>query len=322
MIYVGDRRVYVNTGPESQTVKVCTAENCRGTYEMYHRRQFPRRLSKTEQQVEQQKTEAAIAGRSNVVELEKWLVSDFKSVRERHKETSEGTVRIVPPVIQPATPRNGANVGGSLEEIRRRLSGKQNPPADDPWVASAKDLVEQSIDQLVEQFIEFPYLHRVEHSIHAQLFWIMMAHAELAQRVPIGNDLGITQLVHKEWPETKPRPGDRRGNFDISVLSPKLVRECPSMAAFRTGRLNAPIVIEMGLDCDAEHLAADADKLMNSQPKHGYLIHLVRESPRDPLAEDVILGIESTYGIKTAYVSRVGTRTVFKRVNDQTLTER
>ncbi len=321
MMYVGDRRVYVNTGPGSQTVKVCTAENCRGIYDRYYRRCFPHRLSRQEQQMEQQKMETAVVGRSSVVELEKWLVSDYKSVRERDKETSVGTVPVIQPITQPEKPRNGAKVGGTLEEIRRRLRGENTPPADDLWVSLAKDLVEQSIDQLVQQFIEFPYLHRVEHSIHAQLFCIMMAHPELAQRVPIGNDWAITQLVHKEWPETKPRAGDRRGNFDISVLSPKLVRECPSMVAFRQGRLNAPIVIEMGLDCDAEHLATDAEKLMNSQPEHGYLIHLVREFPRDPAAEEVILGSESTYGIKTAYVSRVGTRTVFKRVNDQTLTE-
>jgi hypothetical protein len=39
-------------------------------------------------------------------------------------------------------------------------------------------------------------------------------------------------------------------------------------------------VIEIGLDYDAEHLANDAKKLINSKPRHGYLIHLVREFAR------------------------------------------
>ena len=148
----------------------------------------------------------------------------------------------------------------------------------------------------------------------------MMSYNELSQRVNVGRDLALTQLVHKEWPETVARTG-RRGNFDLAVLSPALLRGCPSIRAFREGHLHAPIVIEIGLDYDAEHLAIDAKKLLHSKPKYGYLIHLVRELRREPTAEQIILGMEAQFGIKTAYVWIGGGRNAFKRVNADSLTE-
>jgi hypothetical protein len=148
-----------------------------------------------------------------------------------------------------------------------------------------------------------------------------MSHPELAQRVSLGSESAKTQLVHKEWPESVPRQGNRRGNFDLVVLTPKLLNGCPSIGAFRDGHLQAPIVIEMGLDYDAKHLARDAKKLMNSKPKHGYLIHLVRELPREPNAEQIILGIEAKFGIKTAYAWTAGGQVAVKLVNDNIIRE-
>lgn len=211
---------------------------------------------------------------------------------------------------------------GAVAEIIDLLSGERYSPDEDPWLPHAKSLVEKSIDHFLEEFLECHFLHRVEHSIHAQLFHIMMSYQELAQRVPIGENFGVTQLVHKEWPETVAREGNRgRGNFDLAVLSPKLLQSCPNIEAFRHGRLNAPIVIEIGLDYDAEHLAEDAKKLINSKPKHGYLIHLVRENQREDNAEKILVGIEEKLGIKTAYAWKAGSQCVFKSVNDRTITE-
>jgi hypothetical protein len=181
--------------------------------------------------------------------------------------------------------------------------------------------VEQSINRLVKEFLESPYLHRREHSLHAELFNIMMSHAELAQRVPLGNCMAKTQLVHKEWPESIARDGSRRGNFDLVVLTPELLKGCPSIRAFREGHLHAPIVIEMGLDYDAEHLAGDAKKLINSKPKHGYLIHLVRELPREPIAEQIILGIEPRFEIKTAYAWMAGGKAAVKFLDEKSILE-
>ncbi len=208
-----------------------------------------------------------------------------------------------------------------VAEVLDLLSSERYVPDEDPWLPQAKLLVERSIDQLIQEFIDFPYLHRVEHSIHCQLFHILLAHEELAQRVSLGTDLGITQLVHKEWPESIARGGNRRGNFDLAVLSPQQLKGCTTIGTFRGGHLHAPIVIEMGLDYDAEHLARDVKKLINSKPKYGYLVHLVREQPREPVAEQIMLGIEAKYAIKTAYVWKEGEQTVFKRVNDQAIAE-
>ena len=86
-------------------------------------------------------------------------------------------------------------------------------------------------------------------------FQVMTSYEMLARQIPIGADLGLTQLVHQEWPETVGRGGNRRGNLDIAVLSPRLLNGCPSVKVFREGSLQDPIVIEVGLDYNAEHLA-------------------------------------------------------------------
>ena len=84
----------------------------------------------------------------------------------------------------------------------------------------------------------------------------------------------------------------------------------------------APIVIEVGLDYNAEHLAGDALKLINSKPAHGYLVHLVRELPRVSESETIILEIGRRFGIKTAYAWRQGNQAVFKLTNDKELKKR
>lgn len=208
-----------------------------------------------------------------------------------------------------------------VADVLDLLSTEKYSPAEDAWLHVATKSVERSIDLLVQEFIEHPYLHRREHSIHAQLFQIMMSVPELSQRVPLGADLAVTQLVHKEWPETVGREGDRRGNFDLVVLSPTLLAGCPSIKSFIEGRLVAPIVIEIGLDYGPEHLAGDAKKIINSKPAHGYLIHLIRDLPRDPAAEQILLGIEAKFGIKTAYCWTAGRSRAVKRVNDRIISE-
>jgi hypothetical protein len=284
-------------------------------YEKYYRIEPPYVLI-------QQQMESTVSQFDSLVDLEQWLVNDRKAHREPEKE--------VRPPVRPSVVDESIDgiddiavpeVGGAVAEVLDLLSSERYSPDDDPWLPGAKDLVEGGIDHLLREFLDCPYLHRVEHSIHAQLFHILMSHQELAQRVSLGDDLAKTQLIHKEWPESIAREGKGRGQFDLAVLSPQLLRGCPSISAFRGGHLHAPIVIEMGLDYDAEHLARDAQKLMNSKPKHGYLIHLVRESARERSAEEIILGIEARFGIKTAYAWTAGGQSAFKLVNDRSITE-
>jgi hypothetical protein len=181
--------------------------------------------------------------------------------------------------------------------------------------------VETAIDQMVREFLEFPYLHRVEHSLHTRLAAFLSARSLLSSFVPVGDGLTVTQLVHKEWPETRPRMdrGNRRGNFDLAVLSPVQLRRCPNLLHFRQGRVAAPIVIEIGLDYDYQHLAGDHAKLLNSDVPHGYLIHLVREAPRDPRAEQLILGLQGK--IRAAYAVVAGRQRFVKFLNDTQITE-
>lgn len=313
-VRVAGRLVFVNT-QRTQTVKICTPQNRRGVYEKYYR-------IETSYVLPQQQMELTISRFDSLASLEQWLVDDRKAYREREHEARAPLEPLVGD-----RPDSGIGkgrepeVGGAVAEVLDLLSSDQYSPDDDPWLPEAKDIVEDAIDQLVQDFIDCPYLHRVEHSIHAELFHILMSHPQLAQRVSLGNDLAKTQLIHKEWPESIAREGKGRGNFDLAVLSPQLLRACPSISAFHGGHLHAPIVIEMGLDYDAEHLARDAQKLMNSKPKHGYLIHLVRELPREPSAEKIVLGIEGRFGIKTAYAWIATGQSAFKLVNDPSITE-
>lgn len=323
---VAGRNIYVDT-QKTQTVKICTPDNDIGIYEKYYR------ISATLAVRPTQQMQRKISEFTSLDELERWLIHDRKATREPEKEAR--SLRGAGVAAQPPQ-RAGASeevhpeedeapqtveVVNTVAEVLDLLSTEKYSPDDDPWLPNAKDLVEQSIDRLLQEFLECPYLHRREHSIHAQLFWIMMTHRELAVRVPLGDDLAVTQLVHKEWPESVGRGGNRRGSFDLVVLSPKLLRGCPSIEAFINGHLLAPIVIEIGLDYDAEHLAGDAKKLINSKPKFGYLVHLVREQPREAAAEQILLGIDAKFGIKTAYGWRSGRETIFKRVNDQTISD-
>lgn len=103
------------------------------------------------------------------------------------------------------------------------------PPADDEWVAEAVRSVEASITRLADEFRLDPFLHRVEHSLHVRLVQLLSEWENLRGLHPIGQGKFRTQLIHKEWPESKPRmkldlTGDRRrGSFDIAVLAPRPV---------------------------------------------------------------------------------------------------
>jgi hypothetical protein len=321
-VLVAGRRIFVHT-KGTQTVKICTPRNLQKEYEKYYR-------IVSQYALPQAQMEATVARFASIAELERWLLTDRKASREPQNEVG---AKVGSPLALPPGPELDEDSNTDIEqpepeamssavaEVLDLLSSGRYSPDDDPWLPEARVLVEQAIDRLIEEFIAFPYLHRVEHSLHARLFQLMTSFQLLAQHVPIGADLGLTQLVHKEWPETVGRDGNRRGNFDLAVLSPRLINGCPSVKVFREGHLQAPIVIELGLDYNAEHLARDAKKLINSKPKHGYLVHLVREAPREAPAEQIILGIESKFGIKTAYAWTAGRQTVVKRVNDNSISE-
>jgi hypothetical protein len=316
----------------TQTVKICTSQNLQGQYEKYYRLRPQFALT-------QQAMSARVQQFQSIFDLEAWLVTDCHAVREAQNEVKGPSPSAAPRSPSPSAPACAQPVISTTEadddielmsiesedvvsEILGIISPSAYSPENDSWLPDAKECVEQAINTLVEEFVQFPYLHRVEHSIHTRLYELLSASHQFSQHYPIGQSLAITQLIHKEWPETIPREskGNRRGNFDLAVLSPVLLATCAGIDLFLEGRLPAPIVIEIGLDYDVKHLANDAKKLLNSKPKHCYLVHLVRDAPRDPATEQIILGIQAK-GIGTAYGRVAGNCKAFKLINQNTITE-
>jgi hypothetical protein len=75
----------------------------------------------------------------------------------------------------------------------------------------------------------------------------------LRGRYPIDDSGFKTQLIHKEWPETRQRKKKselivdrRRGSFDVVVFAPSQL-EIATLEQFTVGRIDAQIVIELGL---------------------------------------------------------------------------
>src|ERR1051325_5881343 len=214
---------------------------------------------------------------------------------------------------------------GTLDALLRLTDPDAYSPREDPWIEQATADVDEAVNALIGEFVELPYLHRIEHSLHVRLCALLCdrSNGRLDGRFPIGENLDVAQLVHKERQETFARPekNNRRGNFDVVVLSPKLLATCPTIEDYRQGRLSAPFVIEMGVDYDIHHLANDARKLINSRPHRGYLVHLTRGAPRDPDVEQIILNLERTTGIRTGYVCIGDGNSAYKLVTDAAITE-
>ncbi|MDR3227090.1 MAG: hypothetical protein LBT56_05405 [Prevotellaceae bacterium] len=110
--------------------------------------------------------------------------------------------------------------------------------------------VEKSINLFVDEFTQSPYLHIVEHSWHAHLYYLMKQYPELANIVTMKNGYK-TQLIHKEWPETIASEGTKRGNFDLVVFEPEKITNC-SIKEFIGGKIHPQIVIEMGVNYPQE----------------------------------------------------------------------
>ncbi len=164
------------------------------------------------------------------------------------------------------------------------------------------EAVESSIDKLVDGFIYKKWHHRVEHSLHCELFGLLKEFPIL--RTTISGKNFSTQLVHKEWPEPKPRPNhNRRGNFDLAILQPHDCTE--DVHHFRYGKLPVAVAIEVGLNYELEHLLGDVHKLRHSDIPACYLIHFATEHGRDQegVLHEVarLIAAESRSRIKIAY---------------------
>jgi hypothetical protein len=225
-------------------------------------------------------------------------------------------------------------VEGLVEDLRKRGGViEQSPPSEgsdieppipdsvlaydhvkDSWIQEAKWLVERALDQLVHEFIEFPYLHRVEQSLHARLFQMLGTQPHFSRLFPLKDTGTYTQTIHREWPEAKMRPSKtRRGMFDLAIIAPDQLERI-AVGDFKEGRLVAPIAIEMGVDCKVTHLADDIDKLLNSEIPYAYLVHFLRESYSDAQCESLVL--QPGGNIKITYVRILHGQAFFKLLGD------
>src|SRR5262249_17305791 len=150
-------------GSKSQTIAICTPENVLGQYEVGYRLMGATPL-----------TEGDVAAHPTLVKLVDWINSFGEAISREY----DSQRRLLPGLIDPVDPS-------------------------DPWWLTTTSIIEHEIDGLIVGFMRDPFLHRVEHSVHVQLYAAFAAHPELAQHHRIGSTGRMTQLVHKEWPETE-----------------------------------------------------------------------------------------------------------------------
>jgi hypothetical protein len=281
MIYVDGRSVYIKTGPKSQTVNICTSENKHGVYESRLRISPP---------VECIEARLDGLGFKSTKDLVAYVADELRGNLE---VTSIEVAR-------------GGSAGGPVRKVLLEKSGDRVAN----WNALALRLLEQSIDQLVLDFVQNPYLHRVEHSIHAELFSLLSQH-RIFSAIYAGRGFS-TQTVHKEWPEFRPRPEkrNRRGNFDICLLSPSCI-ERASRPEFQGGHIEPFAAVELGLDYSFKHLTDDCRKLVNSEIENAYAIHLVREDVTDDF-DGVERFLAEASPVKTAYARVTGPVAIYK----------
>lgn len=154
----------------------------------------------------------------------------------------------------------------------------------DEWITQAVVSVERCIEELVQGFLKQPFAHRVEHSLHVDLYHSLRRQEGLADDVAIGDTGFSTRLVHKEWPSHSPFSSDRgtrerRQSYDIAVLDPRDVAS-GSLKDLIEGRFRAPIAIELGLDYSLQHIDGDLAKLERNVVRHPYVVHFSRKRTR------------------------------------------
>jgi hypothetical protein len=277
----------IRKGVKTQTINICTEENVRARYDYIVRLQPPF------------VSEETLKGKS------------FESIEVlvRYLEVQHGGI------VEKRPKAGNANRSGiDIESAENSASS---------WIAEAVNQVEVSINHLIREFIQYPYLHRVEHSIHCELYRILTSYRLFMTSIPV--ERWSTQPIQKEWPEwtSRPEKSNRRGNFDLCVIAPQDFKDS-LLNDYRDGRIKPSIVIELGLDYGPEHLRGDANKLINSKIERGYLIHLLRAEKVDAFetAEDFLLDLERDYStIKTAYAGVTSTRVAFKLIGDTAITK-
>jgi len=293
--HAAGRDVYLVTGTISQTVNICTPHAQKGLYEWKFR--FPVHVALPVSRLEQA---------SSLDDLTALLTGEFG-----------GVVEVSPNGVS-------TDVLEPVQIVTKTPAAVPIKPSDSDtdWIERARQITELCINELVQEFVELPYLHRVEHSIHARLYSLLRDQPLFDRHFPLARGAAYTQPVHKEWPETIARPENegRRGSFDLAILSPSQLFES-SLKNFTLGLLDAAVVIEMGLNYRDSHLRQDGEKLINSNVRHGYLVHLVREQGHEKAIDDTLASLRGSATIKVAYARVSGGQRFLKRLGDEEIIE-
>jgi hypothetical protein len=190
-------------------------------------------------------------------------------------------------------------VSGILETTDIPVRSCENPGvavtednSTDPWLEKTLQVVRDEVNAFVLRFARHPYRHRVEHSLHAELFEVIAIGlgAGFADEPQVRIDAGmpgrayLTTPVHKEWPLFVGRK--RRGNVDLAILTPQHL-EGLTIANFHNGLTPADIGVEVGLDYDFGHLRRDSEKLERSGLRNWFLVHLDRKRHRQRTVEEL-----------------------------------
>jgi hypothetical protein len=205
---VGEWTVKVVTGTQSQTVNARRSDAPHTPYDFVVRMRTPRFVS-----------QAALVDRQfdDIEGLVRYLVQEYQGTVEQGL---------------------GAAARRPLRQRRAHSTASdRSADSDSAWLDRAVVMVEHAIDQLVLEFAAMPYLHRVEHSLHCELYTLLTANRFFGRCYPMAGCTAESQLVHKEWPEPRPRPekAGRRGNLDLAVLHPDDLAQS-SIDDFRFGR--------------------------------------------------------------------------------------
>lgn len=156
-------------------------------------------------------------------------------------------------------------------------------------------------------------MHRVEHSLHVRLYDILSGVGGFGQSCTFDHGRHQTMMIHKEWPETVPRPKKKgRGNFDLAILAPNQLSEA-TLPQFVGGHIEAAIVIEVGLNYGYSHLENDYKKLVSSGVRAGYLVDLRRIGRPDSRSHHLVENLKTPIRAAYAHHQRGGT-SIFKHV--------
>ncbi|MEV6494624.1 hypothetical protein AB0M20_39270, partial [Actinoplanes sp. NPDC051633] len=154
---VAGRLIYMRS-QGNQSIRVCTEANVRGQWAYEFWLDAGRHVSPSQ-----------VESFTEVADLVEWLV--HRGARSQ------------------ATGNPAPGTAGQVDFALRIA-----PDAD--WLNAARPAVECSINVLVEEFANHPYLHRVEHSLHVRLAELLSAYDIFRARPRIGDSSYTTQLIH------------------------------------------------------------------------------------------------------------------------------